>query len=90
MTSSVRVIKNAVAARRQARAKSRARYAVAPRAAAQTVFVGDIGGTNARLQVWTADPSDPASATMTFEKVYGTSGHPTFESVITDLFALGR
>ena len=24
---------------------------------------------------------------MTFEKVYGTSGHPTFESVITDLFA---
>ena len=87
MTSSVRVIKNAVAARRQARAKSRARYAVAPRAVAQTVFVGDIGGTNARLQVWTADPSDPASATMTLEKVYGTSGHPTFESVITDLFA---
>jgi glucokinase len=87
VTSSVRVLTNAVAARRQARAKSRARYAVAPRAAAQTVFVGDIGGTNARLQVWTADPSDPASATMTFEKVYGTSGHPTFESVITDLFA---
>ena len=87
VTSSVRVIKNAVAARRQAKAKTRARYAVAPRAAAQTVFVGDIGGTNARLQVWTADPTDPSSATMTFEKVYGTSGHPTFESVITDLFA---
>lgn len=39
-------------------------------AAAERVVIGDIGGTNARFQVWEVeDKTDPSSATMTFEKV---------------------
>lgn len=33
-------------------------------------MIGDIGGTNARFQVWEVeDKSNPSSAKMTFEKV---------------------
>ena len=47
-------------------------------------FAGDIGGTNARLQVWTVGTD--GTSTLTFEKTYGTSDHPTFESCVSDLY----
>ena len=49
-----------------------------------TFFAGDIGGTNARLQVWQVDAS--GGSTLTFEKTYSTSDHPTFESCVADLY----
>lgn len=39
-------------------------------AAAERVVIGDIGGTNARFQVWEVeDTATPSSAKMAFEKV---------------------
>lgn len=49
-----------------------------------TFFAGDIGGTNARLQVWQVDAS--GASTLKFEKTYSTSDHPTFESCVADLY----
>jgi len=56
--------------------------------AGRTFFTGDIGGTNARLQVWThvGGVGSTETTTLLFEKTYGTQGHPTFESVVADLF----
>ena len=56
--------------------------------AGRTFFTGDIGGTNARLQVWThvVGVGSTETTTLLFEKTYGTQGHPTFESVVADLF----
>ena len=39
-----------------------------------TFFAGDIGGTNARLQVWQVDAS--GGSTLTFEKTYSTTTTP--------------
>ena len=69
---------------------SRPRRAVRPAAArasasdASTVFfAGDIGGTNARLQVWRTEKGE---TTLVFENTYGTGDHPTFESCVEDLY----
>lgn len=52
-------------------------------ATSATFFTGDIGGTNARMQVWTVAGEEE---TLVFEKTYGTADHPTFESVVEDVY----
>ena len=54
---------------------------------ARLFFAGDIGGTNARLQVWRSRSADDGRPSLVFEKTYGTSDHPTFESCVSDLYA---
>ena len=61
----------------------RSRRALALTTASSTVVVGDIGGTNARLQVWNIVDG---AQTLKYENIYGTKGHETFESVISDLY----
>ena len=81
-------------------AAGRARRAAPPRASAtdatdaaasseeaRLFFAGDIGGTNARLQVWRSRSADDGRPSLVFEKTYGTSDHPTFESCVSDLYA---
>lgn len=50
---------------------------------AKNVLVGDIGGTNARLQVWAVTSEDESE--LVFEKIYPTKDFPTFASVLQEL-----
>ena len=57
--------------------------AQSPAPGSQTFLTGDIGGTNARIQVWTVVGGEE---TLLFAKTYGTADHATFESVVREVY----
>mmetsp|Transcript_23882 Transcript_23882/g.28883 ORF Transcript_23882/g.28883 Transcript_23882/m.28883 type:complete len:418 (-) Transcript_23882:409-1662(-) len=48
----------------------------------QQIVIGDIGGTNARFQLW--DVSADGSTNQVFEKILPTSGYETFEAALDE------